>query len=265
MDIRVRLYLWPHRLLFLGPGFDARLHRHHAAQLCWTLHGQLKVRDALTAPWQQAAGFFVAPDQPHAFDAGAASTVILYLEPEGAEYAAYLASAGLGPDMLVPLDDHAATTAAARLLSEGGDCDDAEDVCHRLLGLALMPPQTGSPDARITAALDWIRSHLPTPIRLADVANAVHLSESHLAHLFAERIGVPLRRYVLWQRLRTAVETAMCGASLTDAAHAAGFADSAHLSRTFRDTFGVTPSFLFEHRARLDVRFCGVPVPAFDP
>jgi AraC-like DNA-binding protein len=31
------------------------------------------------------------------------------------------------------------------------------------------------------------------------------------------------------------------GNNLTDAAHASGYADSAHLSRQFSDLFGVTP------------------------
>jgi len=35
---------------------------------------------------------------------------------------------------------------------------------------------------------------------------------------------------------------ALEGASLTEAAHAAGFFDSAHFSRTFRQTFGFAPS-----------------------
>jgi AraC family transcriptional regulator len=49
-------------------------------------------------------------------------------------------------------------------------------------------------------------------------------------------------------------EKAMRGSRLTEAAHAAGFADSAHLSRTFRSMFGITPSFLFT-RGQLDVTF----------
>lgn len=66
---------------------------------------------------------------------------------------------------------------------------------------------------------------------------------------------MPIRRYVLWQRLRAAVELALKGATLTDAAHAAGMSDSAHLSRTFREMFGVAPSFLFEHRDQPAVTF----------
>lgn len=77
-------------------------------------------------------------------------------------------------------------------------------------------------------------------------SKAVHLSPSRLAHRFREVTGVPLRRYVLWCRLRRAADAAMRGSSLTDAAYLAGFADSAHLTRTFRAMFGIAPSLLFK-------------------
>jgi AraC-like DNA-binding protein len=37
------------------------------------------------------------------------------------------------------------------------------------------------------------------------------------------------------------------GASLTTAAHAAGFTDSSHLSNTFRRMFGLSPSDITRH------------------
>ena len=48
-----------------------------------------------------------------------------------------------------------------------------------------------------------------------------------------------MRRLVLWQRLRQALRLAMAGESLTNAAIAAGFADSAHFSRSVRKQFGI--------------------------
>jgi AraC-like DNA-binding protein len=55
-------------------------------------------------------------------------------------------------------------------------------------------------------------------------------------------VGIPPRRYLLWVRLMHAIEAAIGGDNLTTAAHEAGFADSAHLSRTFRRMFGRTPA-----------------------
>ena len=110
-------------------------------------------------------------------------------------------------------------------------------------------------DARIRTAFELIRASLDQSIRLSALAQALYVSESWLVHRFREQVGVPLRRYVLWQRLWRAVESALKGLTLTEAAHVAGFSDSAHLSRTFRETFGVAPSFLFEHRGELAVCF----------
>lgn len=41
-----------------------------------------------------------------------------------------------------------------------------------------------------------------------------------------------------------AIEASMAGRSWTAAAHEAGFADSAHLTRTFRRMFGIGPTAL---------------------
>ena len=56
----------------------------------------------------------------------------------------------------------------------------------------------------------------------------------------------PLRRYRLWNRMGAAVVACRDGGSLTEAAHAAGFASSAHFSTAFRDMFGMMPSELMK-------------------
>lgn len=68
------------------------------------------------------------------------------------------------------------------------------------------------------------------------------LSESRLAHLFKEQMGVSIRQYVLWNKVRQAVIFSQ-KQNLTRSAHLAGFHDSSHFNRTFSKMFGVTPSF----------------------
>jgi AraC-like DNA-binding protein len=63
-------------------------------------------------------------------------------------------------------------------------------------------------------------------------------------HAFTESVGVPVRPYILWLRLQRAACDLKDGASVTSAAHRAGFSDAAHLTRTFRRMLGVTPSDL---------------------
>ena len=79
----------------------------------------------------------------------------------------------------------------------------------------------------------------------------VHLSASRFAHLFKKVVGVPVRRYVLWLKMRRALDLAIGGDSLTTAALSAGFSDSAHLSRSVRAMMGIAPEFLFRQRERL--------------
>ena len=248
-----RLYLWPDRLLLLGPGFDTGFHRHHAAQLCLGLEGLLKLRHGIDQPWSSAPGFFVAPDQPHQFDAGAGAVAILYLEAEsGACADCQRRHSQKGPS---PLGDTTSLAPLQALRSAGGN---GESLARALRVFGIDERQQGMAavlEPRMAHALGWIGTHIDSAIRLQHVAAAAGLSPSHFGHLFTAQVGIPLRRYVLWRRLREAIGLAMRGGSLTEAAHAAGFADSAHLSRTFRDTFGVTPSFLFEQRERVAVEF----------
>jgi len=244
-----RLYLWPQRLLLLGPAFDTGLHRHHAAQFCLGLEAPVRLRETREAAWQSAQGFYLAPDQPHQLDASGTPCALLYLDAQGEDCRRLRHGSGVQALHALP-----ALEGLRRLQAGGG----AEAVATAAIGplLDLGPERPREQDARLQAALDWIERQLGGRVRIAGLAAALRLSESHVAHWFSARTGLPLRRYVLWRRLRRALQQAMQGASLTEAAHAAGFADSAHLSRSFREHFGVTPSFLFEHRAHIQLQLC---------
>lgn len=100
------------------------------------------------------------------------------------------------------------------------------------------PPQHG----RWPMVLGWLEQALETAVRVEDAAASASLSPSHFMHWFRQASGLPFRAFVRWLRLQRAVRILATGATLTEAAHLAGFADSAHLSRTFVATFGVSPA-----------------------
>ncbi|MGI8814985.1 MAG: helix-turn-helix domain-containing protein [Pseudonocardia sp.] len=56
--------------------------------------------------------------------------------------------------------------------------------------------------------------------------------------------------YLRWTRLRRAVEGLRAGGNLTDAAHAGGFTDSAHLNRVCHEMFGLAPSAIASDQLR---------------
>jgi AraC-like DNA-binding protein len=97
-------------------------------------------------------------------------------------------------------------------------------------------------DERILRAVAHVRAHLGAPLTLDDVAEVACLSPSRFRHLFVEQTGMALRPYILWRRFLRVWELLGDGASLSTAAHEAGFADAAHLSRTSRAMFGFPPS-----------------------
>jgi AraC-like DNA-binding protein len=74
-------------------------------------------------------------------------------------------------------------------------------------------------------------------------AARVGLSASRLAHLVTDTLGPSPLAFRTWFKLRRALGAVFFGAAdLTTAAHAAGFADSAHLTRTCKHLMGVTPA-----------------------
>ena len=77
-------------------------------------------------------------------------------------------------------------------------------------------------------------------------------------HWFKEEFGIPLRQYLLWRRLHIAANLLQKGTNLTEASHAAGFADQSHLSKTFRKMFGVPPSKFLGQSEHFKVCFCNL-------
>ncbi len=128
---------------------------------------------------------------------------------------------------------------------ERGDTDAdlvalASAAVTKLAGSTPAPSKPG--DDRVSRAIELIRARLGESVTLGAIAAAVHLSPDRFRHLFQEETGVGLRPYVLWLRLETSLATYVSGSTLTDAAYAGGFADSAHFSRTFKKMFGIAPA-----------------------
>jgi AraC family transcriptional regulator len=240
------LYVWPDRVLMLAPAYASSRHRHHAAQIAFGLDGPVVFESPETG-LHVADMLLIPPDALHAHPAFG-PMAFLYLEPESI---AWMRFTGRDESQLLPLPFNPQLRLLAR--SAAADAVAAHSLVDNLVGES--QNRAHYDDALVWQTCTLIRGNLDRRVTLAGLSKAVHLSPSRLAHRFREATGVPLRRYVLWCRLRAAAEGAMRGSSLTEAAHLAGFADSAHLTRTFRSMFGIAPSLLFEP-GKADVTFC---------
>jgi AraC-like DNA-binding protein len=101
------------------------------------------------------------------------------------------------------------------------------------------PP--GREERAIRLARDFLDHRLDQNVRLDDIAEASGLPRFRLFRAFERTTGMSPHRYQRQARVRFAAGLIRQGHSLSDAALAAGFADQAHMTRSFRSTIGVTP------------------------
>jgi len=247
-----RLALWDGMGLFIGPALETTIHAHHALQVAIGLERPLRVGRSCAPPLLAPAVIIVA-DVPHFVDGSGDLAAMIYLDPESAR-AGTLRRTWRDREVVDLYGDVAHQ--AARLFLDAWHRREPKEklatVCRTVLDLVgVTEERTADLDPRIRRVLARLSGSGGVQIAAATLAAEVALSPGRLGHLFREQVGLPIRRYVLWRRMEAALSAAERGASLTDAAHEAGFADSAHLSRTFRKMFGLPPSAVAPDRATL--------------
>jgi len=219
------------------------VHAHHAIQVTLELDGtfHLHLADRMVA----GPAVVVAADVPHAFEPKG-SIALLFVEPESLAGRA-LTRTVLGGEDVVALP--AVETATLRDQIGAALATMASDADLRRLGQSLIDHLVGGTaplpvDARVEAGIAWASANLDRRLSVADMAATVGLSVDRMSHLFVEQTGLAFRTYLLWLRMTQAVDAYAQGAALTTAAYDAGFADSAHFSRTFRRMFGLAAAEL---------------------
>jgi AraC family transcriptional regulator len=238
-----RIIFWRGGSLWIGhTAEETGFHAHHAIQVTLGLSGGPVRFCQPGQAWASYTAAIVAAHVSHAFEARGELVALVFAEPESLEGRALR---GRYPDGVSSLDADACAEQAARLaaLYAQDASDDALAACARALTtrLSAIHPSLVRPlDKRIARAVDILHERLADAVTMSEIAEAVHLSPERFRHLFLQETGIRFRPYVLWLRMEVAVAMYGAGSSLTLASHAAGFADSAHFSRTFRRMFGVT-------------------------
>lgn len=108
-------------------------------------------------------------------------------------------------------------------------------------------------DPRVREAVRLLSKDLRRPPGLAEVARAVNLSPSRLAHLFKRATGLPPARYLKrlrMERARTLFENTFL--SVKQVMHKVGVSDESHFVRDFRAAYGLPPiKYRADHLDRL--------------
>jgi len=237
---------WNGGCLFIGRyGSLVPMHAHYAIQIAFAPEHGIRFRTSEREDWTAYDGVLIPSRQPHSMDVtGMPANAVMFVEPETREGRVLSELHLHEPIVPMPADAFAATKGVFDAWNTGTN-DDLVRACWRVLHALTgnVEPKVAS-DERILRATAYINANLDKKLTLEDVAGAAFLSPSRFRHLFVEETGMALRPYILWRRFLLVWELAMRGESMSAAAHAAGFADAAHLTRTSKRMFGFAPSLM---------------------
>lgn len=227
------------------------MHVHHYLQLGVSSEAVFKLKSPNWEKSQLLRSFLIPSDKAHQLHlSGQERVLMIWLDPE------FQSTRSLLHVDDIQLSLHELEEQLKGFSEQKLNCQVAGEIRDIVTGIpSLIEPR--KIDHRLSSAIDWVNQNLvEQSITAEQLAETVYLSSSRFMHLFSEQIGIPVRKYILWQRLRHALLQLAEGVSITESAHAAGFTDSSHMNRTFNAMFGITPSKIFKNSRFIQVLAC---------
>jgi AraC-like DNA-binding protein len=222
---------------------NVEIHRHSAYQIVFTTDNNF--RSVINnAEYQDIFGFLIKPHVSHLCKAESSTLNILNIEPYSP----------VGLFIKTRFIDNVSTI-IFKNITELSDCLQLsqginEDILKNIMLLSTKNNHENQADERITLVLDYIKAHYCehniTPQFFADL---IFLSSSRLTALFKQQTGSSLSKYLLWTRLRNAINFTLTKKEmlLTEIAYDTGFYDLPQLDKYMHEMFGVSPKALKKH------------------
>ncbi len=230
------LTLGNNRALYQGQLPATGWHRHASPVLLVGLLGRFAVHlphNGVCGGVQTCHSALVDTGVEHVFDPCGEQVAMMYLEPDSPEARSlrpqFAAQGGVIFDLVVVVQVRSSMDAYLR-------CFDLQS------RLRWDCPMVAPIDSRVARSLLALRQTGEQAWARDAAAATANLSASRFNHLFRAEMGVSFRSYRVWSQVRAAMVALGANPALTRAALDAGFVDSSHFSRMFRQTFGMTPS-----------------------
>jgi AraC-like DNA-binding protein len=242
---------------FVDFAFD--LHTHDKATFALITRGAMRIRTRGTELVAQSGDLFaINADEPHdGWPVDAEGWSLRSVHVDIGRLGALIddgdASSARPPEIVGPIIRDPALTSLFCTLHHGsetgGPLMKREERCLEFtarlfdghMAYRPRPRSPGCGDRAIRLAREFIDAHLDKQVRLADIADAANLPPYRLFRAFERAMGMSPHGYQRQARIRLAVGLIRRGLGLGEIAMAAGFADQAHLTRSFRQTMGITP------------------------
>ncbi len=105
-------------------------------------------------------------------------------------------------------------------------------------------------DYRISETIDYLNQNdLEYDLMIKTLRAITNLSESRLSHLFKSNIGISLKKYLIWSKLKSTIKIHLDSkVDLFSALIKSGFYDQPHFSKSFKSMLGVKPSKAYNSR-----------------
>lgn len=248
MTTVARLMSWGMPLLYAGPAFALPLHCKGVGALYICLDGWMDIWLGRNRATCQSA--YVGPGLEHLVSFQCERLACLYVEPGGHLEQSILRR--MRTERHGVRLDHEPRDEIVKLLEPKNPLSERNrDAIASAYGIVSTSGGLGDP--RISGIVDTVLAD-PAERHFAHaLAQRLRLSESRLRHAFRNDAGISFRRFRLWARMGSGLTLVSQGATLTRAAHEAGFSSSAHFSSAYRTLFGINPAAVVRANPMLTV------------
>jgi len=247
---RPNLFIWPNRTLLFGPLQHLTLHSMGSVAINVGLYQPFAMK-AINGTSTTYRCAIIPAGCKHELNAYGNIMACLIIEKNSADFINFKKHFSFHESAITEIGDLKWIECFQKIYQEKPSKTAINQLLNQLLGTGYEPNMNIDP--RIASVMQVIQDDPAGNLSQEYLASSVGLSASRFRHLFRQQSDIPFRRYRLWRRIVSAMETLHKVDNLTYAAMEAGFTDSAHFNRCFRDTLGVNPSLVFRNIDRFEV------------
>ena len=251
-----QLIFWKDMAVFWGKNPKAiTKHCHPAIQMVLAMEGAFTSKNE-NGEWGEKKALLIAPNHAHECNAQGIHILSIEIDTESA-FGEWILKNQLQDQTMIDFPQGSEESLAYENLFdkfEHQKWDELRVIIENLFDFK-DTYQASPKDERINKVIHFITNNINEPITTEKLTEVSCLSESRLLHLFKESMGLPIRNYILWYRLKMVLYYITKGYSLTKAAYASGFADQAHMTRTCVKMLGLPPSALSKNSKFIQVSF----------
>ncbi len=219
---------------FQFEGLETELHSHPAIEILTDQAGKMTLSQSQVILDNLSLAIIDA-NIPHRISAPDSSVQVVMLEHRNVAVKEFLSTLGINlKNGIFTSSQENLAPFRLDLLSENLLYDDQENPY----------------DERVLKVIRYLAQHeVKYDDALDELTDLIHLSKSRLSHLFTEQVGISIKKYLLWCKLRNTIAQHLNEEEdLFTSLIKSGFYDQPHFSRAFKTMLGVNPTKAYNSR-----------------